>query len=202
MANIPIQDLNYQPAVNPTFYSPPKLSFLQKILKLISSLLAIRKILKPLAKLSVIIFLLLIFFSAFLIALNYFNVLSLSYIYPQYFESLPHKLDTKLNASVLSGGTYSPDTKNWAIDATLYKVDNENVYIKYNKQIAVLKETENTTCTANVVTKIISTTQKELTPQLAFCSDVISNSNKGQNVTVVYTKGTEENYEIESINLE
>ncbi|OGH11305.1 MAG: hypothetical protein A3B38_00570 [Candidatus Levybacteria bacterium RIFCSPLOWO2_01_FULL_36_13] len=193
----PVQnvDLQYVPPVPQVLYAPPKLSFWQKL----SNSLA------PIKHYMLVFLPEILIFGAFLVilvyAMNYFNFLPLSSMYPKVFGVLPHSYDAASNNKALSDIKYSSEIEGYQVEATLYKVSRDRIIIEYKGKTAELLVGPDITCAYETIRKI-SATEEELLNNSAFCSDVLTKSSQGKKATLRFLRSQSGNNVINSIYLE
>lgn len=180
--------LNYQPDTEPYSYAPFKMSILKRVLI-------------ALPKLSPFIFAFLVIFAAIIIIINYFNILSLSYFYPQVFGNLPHRYNFVVNQSSLSDVKYSSDNKSYILEGILYKINGETVSIEYKGKIVEFLMAPEITC-YRITTRIVLQNVKIIDYELANCSDILINKNSGKKISVNYFRDSLGYFIINYITLE
>src|SRR3989344_625843 len=175
------KDLQYVPTTQQVLYSPPKVPFSQKYLVPVWNVL---KLFIP----EVIIFT--VFILIFAYALNYFNFIPLSTMYPKYFSILPHRYDGEGNTKKLSDIKYSSDLDGYRMQATFYKADTERISVLHKGKYVELLRGPELSCNTQT-TKKISQTETETLDNPAFCSDVLSDKSNGKKVDITFKRSSD-----------
>lgn len=185
------QDLEFQPQINPSTFKTP--------------FLRAKQVVGSFVTLGIVIFLLISTFITILLSVNYFNIVSLSRLYPDLFFDLPHQTfedQVKINNQVLSSPqNYNKESGNWIIVAEFFSLKENTVYVKYKGQIPSLKKTKDMKCT-KLGEKIQTKDGYANSIEAYSCNDLLSRKNKGKRVVIDYTIQKYGDYEITRIQLE
>lgn len=179
------QNLQFQPQIKPSTYIPPKISIFKKTLFLLIKLF----------KLNYFLFLGCIFLilSLIIFNINYFNVISLSYLYPKLFAPLPHTYDTVANKAILRSVPYDSGIQAYQIEGNLQSVYKNIVTVNYKEKTIQLITNKDTQC-------LRKTSQKN--SSVIFCSDLLNENNLGKKVFITFSNSSDNTNIIQSILIE
>ncbi|MBI3984485.1 MAG: hypothetical protein HY344_00890 [Candidatus Levybacteria bacterium] len=171
----PAQDLQYQPQVKPSTFKLPFLRTKQIIRSLILLVLEITFFLTS--------------FIIILLSLNYYNIVSLSKLYPDLFFDLPHQTfpdQQSINNQVLAdANNFNNDAKHWIIEAEFRKQEENTVYINFKGQIPTLLLTKETRC-SKAGKKTPAKDGFVFSTQPLPCSDLLTKERKGKKMIIEY----------------
>lgn len=173
------KDLQYVPIVPQVLYAPPKISFFQKLSNSSAPFRHYAFVFLP----EVIIFIAFLLVLAY--AMNYFNFIPLSSMYPKIFGALPHRYNAEASKTALSDVAYSSEIDGYEIEGKLYKVEGDKVSIDYKGKIAEFFLDSKLICKQKVTRKI-SATEEETSHDPAFCSDILISKNSNKKLSITF----------------
>lgn len=187
MAVISNKDLEYQPKTNPYSF---KMRFLKE-----------KQFFRSFIILFLEIFFLLFAFIVILFSLNYFNVVSVSSLYPDIFSDLSHKPfanQANLNTNVLSKGFFSTETNAWTLEVRFIKHDKNFIYvIDMENNILTLINNPDLECS-----KVINSDNAQVTTTSQDCADLLSSKNRNKTIFITYKSNSNGNFVLQEIQSE
>jgi hypothetical protein len=175
------KDLQYVPATQQVLYAPPKISFREKYF---SPIFRFIRLFIPEIIVSIL------FILVFVYALNYFNFLPLSTMYPKAFGILPHRYDIEGNKRALSDVAYSSEIEGYEMRGKFISVRGERIIIDHNGKTVEFLKADKISCNSEKINRI-SDTEEETLSNPTFCSDLLSGKNKDKNAHFTFKRSSE-----------
>ena len=147
------------------------------------------------------IFFLMLVFVVILFSLNYFNIVSLSNLYPDIFLDLPHKPfanQASINTNLLSKGFFSVETNTWTLEVKFIKIENDLLYVEdLENNILTLVNNPNLECSKVTENKndVLKTTSQN-------CDDLLKIKNRGKIIFITYKSNRDGNFVLQEIQSE
>ena len=196
MPNSAPSDIKYQPPIKGFSYSSPEVAQEEIVKKKKSIFFALGFEFLGLA----------VLFFVFLAVLNYFNILSLSQIYPNQLGFLPHRINSTQQKNKQTEGTapvFLPQTNSWKASGTLSQYNDNMIQIKIGSQIIKLTFSYKTSMFYKQISVLNQgTTSNATTQNIPYTLyDLDKQINLGKKMEVYYIRDKSGNNIIQKITL-
>lgn len=173
-------DLSYVPKAPEVLYSAPKPTAGEQIGSSLSPVKKYAFMFLP----EILIFI--IFLGAIVFAMNYFNFLPLSRMFPKTFAWLPHSYDVAANKAIVSDVAPLNGSQEYQIEGKFYFASSDKILTLYKNKVVEFLFSSDLSCRKRTILTIDPNT-KEINNDVMFCSDLFNKLNYGKNVIVTYT---------------